>query len=185
MRPSDADDLSHIIKQPEESARQFWTRFLTKKNQIVDCPDAEALAAFKHNIRDEWLARHLGQEKPKSMAALTTLMTRFCAGEDSWLARRNNLSKNPGNSDTKDKSGRTRQNKKKRRVSSDSNEDTAVNAGFRGINPVSGKSHSKRILRARPVWTEYSIACARDMAPPKGQPIRLTGIVGCSSRPAS
>ena len=76
MRPPYADDLSHIIQQPEESARQFWTRFLTKKNQIVDCPDAEALAAFKHNFHDEWLARHLGQEKPKSMAALTTLMTR-------------------------------------------------------------------------------------------------------------
>ena len=89
VRPPDADDLSHIIQQPEESARQFWTWFLTKKNQIVDCPDAEALAAFKHNIRDEWLARHLSQEKPKSMAALMTLMTRFCAGEDSWLARSN------------------------------------------------------------------------------------------------
>ena len=96
MRPLDADDLSHIIQQPEESARQFWTRFLTKKNQIVDYPAAHALAGFKHNIRDEWLARHLGQEKPKSMAALTTLMTRFCTGEDSWLARSNNLSKNHG-----------------------------------------------------------------------------------------
>lgn len=60
VRPPDADDLSHIIQQPQESARQFWTRFLTKKNQIVDCPDVEALAAFKHNIHDEWLARHLG-----------------------------------------------------------------------------------------------------------------------------
>ena len=54
---------------------KLWTRFLTKKNQIVDCPDDEALAAFKHNIREEWLACHLGQEKPKSMAALTTLTT--------------------------------------------------------------------------------------------------------------
>src|SRR4051812_48687369 len=44
VRPPDADDLSHIIQQPKESARQYWTRFLTKKNQIVDCPDAEALA---------------------------------------------------------------------------------------------------------------------------------------------
>ena len=82
--PPDADDLSHIVQQPGESAQKLWTRFLIKKNQIVDCPDAEALAAFKHGVRDEWLARHLGQEKPKSMAALTTLMTRFCAGEDSW-----------------------------------------------------------------------------------------------------
>ena len=46
VRPPDADDLSHIVQQPGESARKFWTRFLTKKNQIVDCPDAEALAAF-------------------------------------------------------------------------------------------------------------------------------------------
>ena len=58
VRPPDADDLSHITQQPRESARKLWTRFLTKKNQIVDCPDAEALTAFKHNIRDEWLARH-------------------------------------------------------------------------------------------------------------------------------
>ena len=101
MRAPDADDLSHIIQQPKESARQFWTRFLTKKNQIVDCPDAEALAAFKHNIRDEWLARHLGQEKPKSMAGLTALMTRFCADEDSWLARSKNTASEAGPSEAK------------------------------------------------------------------------------------
>ena len=95
VRPPDADDLSHIIQQPGESARKLWNRFLTKKNQIVDCPDAEALAAFKHSIRDEWLARHLGQEKPKTMAALTARMTRFFAGEDSWLARRSNSSGTP------------------------------------------------------------------------------------------
>ena len=36
-------------------------------------------------------------------------------------------------------------------------------------NPVSGKSHSKELLRVRPIWTEYSTACARYMAPPKSQ----------------
>ena len=36
VRPPDADDLSHIVQQLGESARKFWTRFLTKKNQIVD-----------------------------------------------------------------------------------------------------------------------------------------------------
>ena len=77
VRPLDANDLSHIIQQPREFARKLWNRFLTKKNQIVDCPDAEALAAFKHSIRNEWLARHLGQEKPRTMAALTSLMTAF------------------------------------------------------------------------------------------------------------
>src|SRR3954462_11401489 len=105
VRPPDADDLSHIIQQPEESARKFWTRFLTNKNQIVDCPDAGALAAFKHNIRNEWLARHLGQEKPKSMAALTTLMTRFCAGEDSWLAHSKNTTSDTGTPEAKNSNG--------------------------------------------------------------------------------
>ena len=67
VRTPDADGLSHIVQQPGESARKLWTRFLVKKNQIVDYPDMEALAAFKHSVRDEWLARHLGQEKTKSM----------------------------------------------------------------------------------------------------------------------
>ena len=53
VRPPNADDLSHITQQPRESARKLWNRFLIKKNQIVDCPDAEALAAFKHSVRDE------------------------------------------------------------------------------------------------------------------------------------
>ena len=35
------------------------------------------MAAFKHSVRDEWLARHLGQEKPRTMTALISLMTRF------------------------------------------------------------------------------------------------------------
>ena len=42
VRPPDAANLSHIIQQSGESARKLWNRFLTKKNQIVDCSDAEA-----------------------------------------------------------------------------------------------------------------------------------------------
>ena len=112
VRPPDADDLSRIVQQPGESARKLWNRFLTKKNQIVDCPDAEALAAFKHSIRDEWLARHLGQEKPRTMAALTSLMTRFCAGEDSWLARSSTC--DPSTSKVRDGNGKPRCNKNRR-----------------------------------------------------------------------
>ena len=99
---------------------------------------------FKRNIRDEWLARHLGQEKPKSMAALTTLMTRFCAGEDSRLARSNNISKNHGTSDTKDGNSRSRHNKHKRRINSESTEDTAANAGFKGSKSGQQKKPFKR-----------------------------------------
>ena len=113
VRPPDADDLSHIVQQPRESARKFWTRFLTNKHQIVDCPDAEALAAFKHSIRDEWLARHLGQEKPKSMAALTALMTRFCASVDSWLARSKNNATDAGTPEVKNNKDKSRRNRYK------------------------------------------------------------------------
>ena len=69
-------------------------------------------------------------------------MTRFCAGEDSWLARSNNMTKNPGNSDTKDSSGRSRRNKQKRHINGDNAEDMAVNAGFRGSKPGQRKKPS-------------------------------------------
>ena len=78
------------------------------------------------------------------MAALTTLMTRFCAGEDSWLARSNNITKSPGNSDTKDNNARSRRNKHKRRINGDTTEDTAVNVGFIGSKPGQRKKPFKR-----------------------------------------
>ena len=58
----DIDDLSHIVQQPGESARQPWTRYLIKKNQIVDCPDAEALAAFKQASETSGLPDTLAQK---------------------------------------------------------------------------------------------------------------------------
>ena len=116
--------------------------FLTKKNQIVDCPDAEALAAFKHSVRDEWLARHLGQEKPRTMEALTSLMTRFCVGEDSWLARCN--TGDPSISEVRDGNGKSRRSKNnKRRNKEDSPKSTAVNAEFRSSRPGQQKLPSK------------------------------------------
>ena len=77
------------------------------------------------------------------MAALTSLMTRFCAGEDSWLGHSNNLSKNSGSPDIKDRNGRSHCNKNKYRINSDNNEDTAVNAGFRGSKPGQRKKAFK------------------------------------------
>ena len=50
---------------------------------------------------------------------------------------------------------------------------------------VNGRSHSKEPLRVRPIWTEYSTAYARYMAPLKNQPITLIEIAGCSSRQAN
>ena len=139
--PPNADDLSHIIQQRVESARKLWNRFLTKKNQIVDCPDAEALAAFKHSIRDEWLARHLGQEKPRTMATLTSLMTRFCAGEDSWLARRG--TNDPSTSEIRDGTRKPWRNKNKLRNKEESPDNKTVNTGFRGSRPGQQKKPFK------------------------------------------
>ena len=144
VRPPDAHALSHIVQQPGESARKFWTRFLTKKNQIVDFPDAEALAAFKHSIRDEWLARHLGQEKPRSMAALMALMTRFCAGEDSRLACSNNNASEPGTSEARNSNGKPRRNRHKRQSNGDNTDDTAVNVGLSGSKSGQWKKPFKR-----------------------------------------
>ena len=78
------------------------------------------------------------------MAALTTLMTRFYAGGDSWLARSNNITKNPGNSDIKDNNGRSRRNKHKRRINGDNAEDTTVNDGFSGSKSGQWKKPFKR-----------------------------------------
>ena len=110
--------------------------FLTKKNQIVNCPDAEALATFKHSVRDEWLARHLGQEKPRTMAALTSLMTRFCAGQDSWLARCG--TSDPSTSEVRDGNGKSRRSKNNTRWNKeDSPKSTAVNADSEALGQVS------------------------------------------------
>ena len=90
------------------------------------------------------------------MAALTTLMTRFCAGEDSWLARSNNTASKPGTSEARDSNGKPRCNKHKRRKYGENAKNTAGNAGFRGSksgqrkgppkNNNSGPSSLDRIL---------------------------------------
>ena len=54
------------------------------------------------------------------------------------------MTKSPGNSDTKDSSGRSRRNKQKRRINGDNAEDTAVNAGFRGSKSGQRKKPFKR-----------------------------------------
>ena len=67
------------------------------------------------------------------MAALTHLMTRFCAGEDSWLARRSSHNDDPGTSEARDANGKPRcnkNNKRRNRGNSSDAKEVAVNAGF-------------------------------------------------------
>ena len=66
------------------------------------------------------------------MAALTSLMTRFCVGEDSWLARKRTHPDEPGTSEVRDGNGKPRRKKNKRRSKPNGSdpEDTIVNARF-------------------------------------------------------
>ena len=77
------------------------------------------------------------------MAALMTLMTRFCAGEDSWLAR-SSTTPHSGASDVRDSNGKLRHNRHKRRKNGDNTEETAVNAGFSGAKSGQRKKPFKR-----------------------------------------
>ena len=78
------------------------------------------------------------------MAALTTLMTRFCTGKDNWLARSSTTPINSGTSGVRDNNGKPRRNRHKRRNNGDNTEDTTVNAGFSGSKSGQRKKPFKR-----------------------------------------
>ena len=78
------------------------------------------------------------------MAALTALMTRFCAGEDSWLARSNNNASEPGTSEARKSNGKPRRNRHKHRNNGDNTDDMALNAGFSGSKSGQRKKPFKR-----------------------------------------
>ena len=78
------------------------------------------------------------------MAALTTLMTRFCAGEDSWLAHRNNNASEPGTTEARNSNGKPRRSRHKRRNDGDNTDGTAVNTGFSGSKSGQRKKPFKR-----------------------------------------
>ena len=67
------------------------------------------------------------------MAALTSLMTRFCAGEDSWLGRCS--TSDPSTSEVRDGNGKSRRRKDQRRNKENGPNSTAVNAGFKSSRP--------------------------------------------------
>ena len=71
-------------------------------------------------------------------------MNRFCAGEDSWLARRSNSSSDPGTFEAKNNNGRPRHNKYKRRNNNYNTEYMTVNAGFSGSKSGQRKKPFKR-----------------------------------------
>ena len=77
------------------------------------------------------------------MTALTALMTRFCAREDNWLARKSNNASDPGTSEIRDGNGKPRLNKHNSRSNNERLRDTAVNAGFHNPKPGQRKKPFK------------------------------------------
>ena len=69
------------------------------------------------------------------MIALTSLMTPFCVGEDSWLARRSNNASDSGTSEVRDGNGKPRRSKHNSRDDNERSCDRAVNAGFSNPKP--------------------------------------------------
>ena len=78
------------------------------------------------------------------MSALTALMTRIYVGNDSWLARSNNNTSEPGTSEARNSNGKPRHNRHKRRSNGDNTDDMAVNAGFSGSKYGQQKKPFKR-----------------------------------------
>ena len=56
--------------------------------------------------------------------------------------------------------------------------------GLGAQSPISGKGHSKITIRVHPVWTAYSIANAKFMAPQERQPPIPTENTRSSNKPA-
>lgn len=72
-----ADNLALVVQKLGEPVCKFWTPFLKRKNEIVDCSDAEALAAFRKNINHEWLSREFSHYKSRTITELTVIMNKF------------------------------------------------------------------------------------------------------------
>jgi len=78
------------------------------------------------------------------MEALTALMTRFCVGEDSWLARSNNTASETGPSEARNSTGKFWRNRNKRQSNGDNTDDTTVHAGFSASKSGQRKKPYKR-----------------------------------------
>ena len=58
--PTNIRDLALVVQKTNEMTRQFQTRFYVRtKNEILDCTDQEAIAAFHHNVYDEGIRREI------------------------------------------------------------------------------------------------------------------------------
>ena len=119
------------------------------------------------------------------MAALTALMTRFCAGEDSWLAHRSNSTSDPGTSEARDGNGKPRHNKNKRRSNNEGTQDIRVNVGFSGSKTGQRKKPFKANRDGPSSLDKILDRPCQIHGAPTNPPTIPTKIVGFSNKPAS
>ena len=84
-------------------------------------------------------------------------MTRFYAGEDSWLAR--SSTSDPNTSEPRDGNGKPRRNKEPRQIKDNNLMSTAVNAGFKSSRQNQKKPPPKddrdELSNLNKIWTKY------------------------------
>lgn len=88
------------------------------------------------------------------------------------------MTKNPGNSDTRDISGRSRRIKQSAALTATMLRIQQLMPDSEALNLVSGKRHSKGILAARPAWTEYSTLVPNTWHPRKAGQSHQQGLLG-------
>lgn len=130
IQPADINDLACMKQGKKQSLHSYWTCFPKRKNEIIDCNDAEAIAAFRHGADDEFLSHDFSHFKPKTMLELMEMMTRFCACEDAWLTKKKGRTEDPGPSEKKDGNGKSWKNRKNKHQNKSPKDDKEVNAGF-------------------------------------------------------
>ena len=57
----DVWDLAYVKQLTGETVRQFWIRFLTIKDKLPSCRDAEVIATFRYNCNDDGLLNALAR----------------------------------------------------------------------------------------------------------------------------
>ena len=78
-------------------------RFLSRKNKIPYCCDAEALAALRFNCRDEGISNALAQRCIGTFPELSDIVSRYCVMKNAWLAEKEQRDLIQGLSDSDDR----------------------------------------------------------------------------------
>ncbi|XP_037462287.1 uncharacterized protein LOC119333519 [Triticum dicoccoides] len=84
-----AEAKEYHQRLPDESIREYWTRFLSVKDKISDYLDSDIVSAFQRRCKDKGVSNALARCFVQMLPKLSELVSRFCTIEDSWLTEEN------------------------------------------------------------------------------------------------